>query len=71
MLTGESPKKLFDVIMTRFEEDFNPQIIYDASCKDQKICSLNIFYYFVRFYRLMNTATILVVNRELKMFMFE
>ena len=30
MLTGESPKMLFDIIMTRFEEDYNPQIIYDA-----------------------------------------
>ena len=57
MLTGESPKMLFDVIMTRFEEDFNPQIIYDASCKVQSICSQNIFYDFVRFYRLRNTAT--------------
>ena len=57
MLSGESPKKLFDVNMTRFEEDFNPQIIYDASCKVQSICSQNIFYDFVRFYRLRNTAT--------------
>ena len=33
MLSGESPKMLFDIIMTRFEEDYNPKIIYDASCK--------------------------------------
>ena len=24
---------LFDIIMTRFEADYNPHIIYDASCK--------------------------------------
>ena len=28
MLTGESPKMLLDIIMTRFEEDYSPQIIY-------------------------------------------
>ena len=33
MLSGESPQMLFDIIMTRFEEDYNPNIIYDASCK--------------------------------------
>lgn len=33
MLSGESPEMLFDIIMTRFEEDYNPNIIYDASCK--------------------------------------
>ena len=33
MLTGETPKMLFDIIMTRFEPDYNPFIIYDASCK--------------------------------------
>ena len=33
MLTGESPKMLFDIIMTRFEPGYNPFIIYDASCK--------------------------------------
>ena len=31
MLTGESPRMLFDIIMTRFESDYNPEIIYDAS----------------------------------------
>ena len=24
---------LFDIIMTRFEPNYNPNIIYDASCK--------------------------------------
>ena len=33
MLSGESPEMLFDIIMTRFEDDYNPNIIYDASCK--------------------------------------
>ena len=33
MLSGESPEMLFDLIMTRFEESYNPHIIYDASCK--------------------------------------
>lgn len=33
MLTGESPRMLFDIIMTRFEQDYNPEIIYDASCR--------------------------------------
>ena len=33
MLTGESPRMLFDIIMTRFESDYNPEIIYDASCR--------------------------------------
>ena len=33
MLTGESPKMLFDIIMTRFEDNYNPKIIYQASCK--------------------------------------
>ena len=32
MLSGESPKKLFDVIMTRFEEHFNPNHLW---CKQQ------------------------------------
>ena len=33
MLSGESPEMLFDLIMTRFERNYNPHIIYDASCK--------------------------------------
>ena len=32
MLRGESPRNLFDFIMTRFEPEYNPEIIYDASC---------------------------------------
>ena len=37
MVTGESPKILFDIIMTRFEEDYNPTIIYDASCLEKEV----------------------------------
>ena len=32
MLSGESPAMLFDPVMTRFEHNYNPHIIYDASC---------------------------------------
>ena len=32
MLSHESPSMLFDIITTRFESDYNPHIIYDASC---------------------------------------
>ena len=32
MTTGESPAMLFDLVMTRFETDYSPHIIYDASC---------------------------------------
>ena len=32
MMSGESPAMLFDLIMTRFENDYNPYIIFDASC---------------------------------------
>ena len=32
MRTHESPSMLFDIITTRFESDYNPHIIYDASC---------------------------------------
>ena len=31
-MTGESPSMLFNLVMTRFEDDYNPYIIYDASC---------------------------------------
>ena len=31
MLTSESPSMLFDIITTRFESDYNPNFIYDAS----------------------------------------
>ena len=37
MVTGESPKILFDIIMTQFEEDYNPTIIYDASCLEKEV----------------------------------
>ena len=33
MVKGESPRIIFDMIMTRFPEDYNPTIIYDASCR--------------------------------------
>ena len=33
MIKGESPRIIFDIIMTRFEEDYNPTIIYDVSCR--------------------------------------
>ena len=32
MTSGESPSMLFNLVMTRFEDDYNPHIIYDASC---------------------------------------
>ena len=33
MIQGESPRIIFDIIMTRFENDYFPTIIYDASCR--------------------------------------
>ena len=33
MIQGESPRIIFDIIMTRFEKDYSPTIIYDASCR--------------------------------------
>ena len=33
MIQGESPKIIFDLIMTRFEDSYYPTIIYDASCR--------------------------------------
>ena len=33
MIKGESPRIIFDLIMTRFPSDYNPTIIYDASCR--------------------------------------
>ena len=33
MLTGESPEMVFDIIMSRFPNRYNPHIIYDNSCK--------------------------------------
>ena len=32
LVRGESPCILFDLIMMRFEPEYNPDIIYDASC---------------------------------------
>ena len=32
MVRGESPSMLFNLVMTRFQENYNPHIIYDASC---------------------------------------
>ena len=31
MIQGESPRIIFDIIMTEFEKDYSPTIIYDAS----------------------------------------
>ena len=36
MILGESPKILFDLVMARFENDYNPTI-YDASCKVKEV----------------------------------
>ena len=33
IIQGESPRIIFDLIMTRFEEDYSPNIVYDASCR--------------------------------------
>ena len=33
MVRGESPRIMFDVIMGRFEDDYNPNIFYAASCR--------------------------------------
>ena len=33
MVQGESPRIIFDLVTTRFEEWYNPNIIYDASCR--------------------------------------
>ena len=38
MLSGESPSMLFDLVMTRFEDSYNPTINYDASCLAKKYC---------------------------------
>ena len=42
MVEGESPRIIFDMVMTRFEEWYNPRIIYDASCKVS--CTYDSFY---------------------------
>ena len=33
MVRGESPRIMFDVIMGRFGDDYNPNFFYDASCR--------------------------------------
>ena len=37
MLKGESPRIIFDIIMTRFPETYSPTIIYDASCRAKEL----------------------------------
>ena len=37
MVKGESPRIIFDLIMTRFEDQYNPTIIYDASCRAKEM----------------------------------
>ena len=32
MIQGKSPRLMFDIIMCRFKESYNPVVIYDASC---------------------------------------
>ena len=36
MMGGESPEMIFDIIMTRFPSDYNPNIVYDNSCKTKE-----------------------------------
>ena len=38
MVRGESPSMLFNLVMTRFQENYNPHIIYDASCLGKPTC---------------------------------
>ena len=33
MIQGESPRIIFDLVTTRFDDWYNPNIIYDASCR--------------------------------------
>ena len=37
MVTEESPKILFDIIMTHIEKDYNPIIIYEASYLEKEV----------------------------------
>ncbi len=37
MVSGESPKLLFDFVMTRCEENYNPTFIFDAACKSMEV----------------------------------
>ena len=36
MIQGESPLIIFDLTMTRFEDTYNPIIIYHASCRTKE-----------------------------------
>ena len=33
MVQGESPRIIFDIITTRFEQGYYPKVVYDASCR--------------------------------------
>ena len=33
MTSGESPQMIFDIVMSRFPQDYSPNIIYDNACK--------------------------------------
>ena len=37
MVTGESPRMLFDLVMNRFEENYNPTMIYAAACRAKEV----------------------------------
>ena len=36
MTSSESPQMIFDVIMSRFPQNYSPQIIYDNACKSKE-----------------------------------
>ena len=36
MTSGESPQIIFDIVMSRFPEDYSPNIIYDNACKTKE-----------------------------------
>ena len=37
MIQGESPRIVFDLVMTRFDKSYNPTIIYDAACRVKEL----------------------------------
>ena len=37
MVMGVSPRIIFDIVMTKFKSDYNPTIIYDASCRAKEM----------------------------------
>ena len=37
MINGETPRTILDIVMTWFEEDYNPLIVYDAACKAMEV----------------------------------